>query len=137
MRPPSLAAVLSVALAVGASGAARTQLALAAGAQHAGGRVPERLLFALRVDVLCEHLAEDATGRAPPVLWPAPWEGPGTATVDYRTHGRVSLRLAYGHDHAGPDLHFGGHVVGDGAAAPFVVNRAAQDTLTLGATTWF
>jgi hypothetical protein len=34
-------------------------------------------------------------------------------------------------------MYFGGNVAGDGGATPCVANRASQDTLTIGATTWF
>jgi hypothetical protein len=61
----------------------------------------------------------------------------GIATLDYRSHARVSFRLDYRHDHAGADMCLGGALVGDGGAAPFVMNRALQDTVTLGATAWF
>lgn len=50
---------------------------------------------------------------------------------------RASLRLEYRHDGAAGDMFFGGPVVGDGVATPFILNRSAQDTLTIGATTWF
>jgi hypothetical protein len=49
----------------------------------------------------------------------------------------VSIRLEYRHDQAGADLYFGGAVSGDGSTMPYAPNRAGQDTVTLGATSWF
>lgn len=108
-----------------------------AGALYARFRIVEPLFFAVRGDAFYEHVAENSVGRASPIFWPAPWVTSGTATVDYRPHERVSFRLEYRHDHAGGDMYFGGSVAGDGAATPFVPNRASQDTLTIGTTTWF
>ncbi len=111
--------------------------AWAAGALYARLRVVDQLFFAVRGDVFYEHVAAGAAGRAAPIFWPAPWVSSGTATVDYRPHERVSFQLEYRHDHAGADMYFGGDVAGDGVATPFVANRAQQNTLTIGATTWF
>lgn len=111
--------------------------AWAAGALYARVRLVERLFLAARGDVFYEHVAENGTGRASPLFWPASWVGSGTVTLDYRPHDRASFRLEDRHDHASADMYFGGAVAGNGAATPFVPNRAAQDTLTLGATTWF
>ncbi len=109
----------------------------AAGALYARFRVVEQLALALRADVFYEKVAENSAGRAAPIFWPAPWVGSGTATAEFRPHARVSLQLEYRHDHAGDAMYFGGRVVGDGDATPFVANRVSQDTLTLGATAWF
>lgn len=111
--------------------------AWAAGALYARLRIVDQLFLAVRGDAFYEHVAEDRSGRAAPIFWPAPWVASGTATIDFRPHERVSFRLEYRHDHAGADMYFGGSVAGDGAAVPFVVNRSSQDTLTVGATTWF
>lgn len=109
----------------------------AAGALSARVRIVEQLFFAVRGDLFYERVAESGTGRAAPIFWPTPWVSSGTATLDYRPHARASFRLEYRHDHAGADIFFGGAVVGNGAATPFVMNRASQDTVTIGATTWF
>lgn len=109
----------------------------AAGALSARIRIVEQLFFAARGDVFYEHVAENGTGRAAPIFWPAPWVNSGTVTLEYRPHDRVSFRFEHRHDHAGADTYFGGAVVGDGGATPFVMNRASQDTVTIGATTWF
>ena len=113
------------------------QSAWGAGALYARFRIIEPLFFAVRGDIFYEHVAENASGRAAPIFWPAPWVSSGTATVDYRPHERLSFRIEYRHDHAGADLYFGGNVAGDGSATPFVTNRASQDTVMIGATTWF
>jgi hypothetical protein len=110
--------------------------AWAAGALSARVRIGEPLSFTARGDLFYEHIAANGAGRATPIFWPAPWVGSGTGTLDYRPHERVSFRLEYRHDQAGGDLYFGGAVAGDGGATPFVTNRAAQDTVTIGATTW-
>jgi len=34
-------------------------------------------------------------------------------------------------------MSFGGDVVGDGVTTPYQVNRAQQNTATVGAVTWF
>ncbi len=109
----------------------------AAGAPYARLRIVDQVSFAVRGDVFYEHAAENGSGRASPIFWPAPWVSSGTATIDYRPHERVSFRGEYRHDHAGADMYFGGEVRGDGIATPFVPNRTSQNTLTLGATTWF
>lgn len=108
-----------------------------AGALYARFRVAEPLFFAVRGDVFHEHVARNDRGRASPMFWPAAWVSSGTATVDLRPDERVSFRLEYRHDHADGDMFFGGTVTGDGAATPFVPNRTSQDTVTVGATTWF
>ena len=62
----------------------------------------------------------------------------GTATVDVQPVDRLIVRLEYRHDQAEAPLFFRGPVVGLGTAAnPFVPNSETQDTITLGATSWF
>lgn len=112
--------------------------AWAAGALSARFRlVKDKLFFAIRGDAFYEHVPSNATGSASPIFWPVPWVAEGTATLDYRPHERVSFRLEYRHDHADGNMFFGRKVTGDGDAVPFVANRTSQDTLTVGATTWF
>ncbi len=108
-----------------------------ASALNARFRIVDQLFFAVRGDYFYERVAENETGRASPIFWPAPWVTSGTTTIDFRPHARVSFRLEYRRDQAGADMFFGGEVPGDGGAVPFVTNRASQDTLTVGATTWF
>lgn len=111
--------------------------AWAAGALHARVRLLPQLFLAARGDVFYERVAENGGGRASPLFWPVPWVSSATGTLDLRPHERVSCQLEYRHDQAGGDLYFGGSVVGDGDAVAFVPNRTSQDTLTVGATTWF
>ncbi len=111
--------------------------AWAAGALYGRFRIIDSLSVAVRGDVFVEGVGERNTGKTTSIFWPVPWVSSGTATVDFRPHERVSFRLEYRHDHAGADMFFGGSVEGDGQTAPFVVNRRAQDTVTVGATTWF
>lgn len=108
-----------------------------AGALYARWRIMETLFFAVRADLFYERVAENENGQAAPMFWPSSWVSSGTATADFRPHERTSFRLEYRHDHAGDDMYFGGNVAGDGRMAPFVATRTSQDTLTVGATTWF
>jgi hypothetical protein len=71
------------------------------------------------------------------IFWPTEWVASGTATLGYQPFDGASIRLEYRHDHAAADAFFGGDVSGDGGADPYVFNRRAQDTVTLGATAWF
>lgn len=111
--------------------------AWAAASVRARAQLASELFFTLRGDVFYEHAAADSDGSAAPLFWPAPWVSSGTATLDYRPHERASFRLEYRHDQAGADMFFKGAVAETGSPASFVADRAAQDTLTLGATTWF
>lgn len=111
--------------------------AWAAGSVRARVQLLAQVLFTLRGDVFYEHLAADGDASAAPLFWPAPWVSSGTATLDYRPHQRASFRLEYRHDHAGADMFFRGAVAETGNPATFVTDSAAQDTITLGATTWF
>ena len=62
----------------------------------------------------------------------------GTATVDVQPADRLIVRLEYRHDQAESPLFFRGTVAGLGTtASPFVPNSQTQDTLSLGATSWF
>lgn len=108
-----------------------------AGALYARLHVLEQLYIAARGDMFYENVPSDSTGSASAIFWPVSWVASGTATLDYRPHERVSLRLEYRHDHAEGDMYFGGLVMGDGATVPYAPNRNSQDTLTLGAITWF
>jgi hypothetical protein len=107
------------------------------GALYARLRVLDQLFFAVRGDAFYEVAANNQAGVASSIFWPAPWVSSGTATLDYRPHEHVSLRLEYRHDQAGGPMYFGGRVTGDGGATPFVMTRESQDTVTVGATTWF
>ncbi|MCU0695907.1 MAG: porin [Myxococcaceae bacterium] len=91
------------------------------------------LFLAVRGDALHERVPSGGS----PIFFGLPFVGSGTATVDVRPHPRVSFRLEYRRDQASTPIYFRGQVDGDGQATPWVPSRAAQDTLTLGATTWF
>jgi hypothetical protein len=110
-----------------------------AGALYTRFRALSWLYLALRGDRFYEHLGTGAAGTAPPIFWGgAKWVTEGTATVDVQPIDRVIVRLEYRHDQAESPLYFRGSVGGSGtAASPFVANSETQDTLTVGATTWF
>ena len=108
-----------------------------AGAVYARIRASSKLFFAVRGDAFGERIPSSADGTASAIFWPVPWVTSGTGTVDFHPHERTSFRLEYRHDHAAGNMFFGNDVSGDGLATPFVTNRNAQDTVTLGATTWF
>ncbi|MCC6751560.1 MAG: porin [Deltaproteobacteria bacterium] len=92
------------------------------------------LYLAARGDALYERVPAGATA----VFYPASWVASGTGTVELRPHERVVFRLEYRHDHGARDLYFAGAVQGAGTpTAPYLPNRRYQDTLTVGATTWF
>ncbi len=90
------------------------------------------LFVAARGDVLHERW-----GRATPIFFGVPLVGSATLTVEARPHERVSFRLEYRHDEASAELYFRGHLAGDGLQTPWVPNSRSQNTLTLGATSWF
>jgi len=94
------------------------------------------LSIALRGDLFWEHVAANASGRAAPILWPVEWVSSATGTLDLHPVDNLSVRLEYRHDHAAGDAYFKGAVATDLAGA-FVANARAQDTLTVGMTTWF
>jgi len=83
------------------------------------------LYVALRGDLFYETVPDGAAS----IFWPTQWITSGTATLGYQPVDTVSLRLEYRHDQAADDVFYGGG--GD------VLDRAAQDTVTAGATAWF
>ena len=97
------------------------------------------LYFAARGDFFYEHQGTGSQGTAPPIFWGGSrWVSEGTVTVDVEPIDRLTLMLEYRHDQAEAPLYFRGTVLGSGAAEnPFVANSKSQNTLTLGATTWF
>ncbi|MFO0589496.1 MAG: outer membrane beta-barrel protein [Polyangiaceae bacterium] len=109
----------------------------AAGAVAARVKLHKVLYLAARGDAFFEEVADNSLGRAAPLFWPAPWVSSGTATADLRPHDRVSFRLEYRHDHAGANMFFGGAVATDATTGQAAPNRTSQDTVTLGATSWF
>lgn len=108
-----------------------------AGALYARYRVASPLYLAVRGDAFYEHVPSRGGASASPIFWPAPWVSSGTATVDLRPHEQVSMRLELRHDQAGAPIYFGGAAVSAGDGLPRVSSQRAQNTLTLGLTTWF
>jgi len=107
----------------------------AAAALYARFQPLKWMYIALRGDFFWERVAESATGRAAPIFWPVEWVSSATGTLDFRPHDNISLRVEYRHDQAAADAYFKGQV-------PIVLGQPVptargQDTLTLGATTWF
>jgi hypothetical protein len=107
--------------------------AWAGGALSGRFEVRPWLFLAVRGDVFHERVPAGAA----PLFFGLPFVASGTATVDVRPHPRVSFRLEYRRDQAAAPIYFRGRVEGDGATTPWVPTRSAQDTVTLGATTWF
>jgi hypothetical protein len=108
-----------------------------AGAVYGRLQVFTPLFVVVRADAFFEHAAANVAGSASSIFWPVSWVSSGTFTVDYRPHERASFRIEYRHDQAAGDMYFGRRVAGDGVEQPYVPNRKSQDSLSLGATTWF
>jgi hypothetical protein len=108
-----------------------------AGALSAKVTLSSKLYAALRADAFRESVPSEGGIDAAPIFWPTAWIGSGTATLAYQPYPNVSARLEYRHDQAASDVYFGGAVAGDGVRTPFVFDRDAQDTFTLGVTAWF
>jgi hypothetical protein len=104
-----------------------------AGALYARHELPHALAVALRGDAIREWRGD---GGASPILIPADWMASATATLTYAPAPGLTLALELRHDHADREVFFGGEVSGDGATTPYVPNRAAQDTVTVGVTAW-
>lgn len=92
-----------------------------------------QLLVAMRGDLFREQVPAGASA----IFWPAPWVSSATLTLDYRPHERASFRLEYRHDHAGGAMYFGPNTRGDGVDIAYNPDKRAQDTVTLGVTSWF
>lgn len=109
-----------------------------AGALYGRFQLIPELFIAARADAFYEKGASNRNGSASSIFWPVPWVASGTATLEFLPHDHVSFRLEYRHDHASGSMFFGGPVTGDGTGeSPFLANRSAQNTLTIGATSWF
>lgn len=104
-----------------------------AGAVAARVQLARELFVAGRVDGFWEEAPPDASR----IFWPVRAVASATGTVELRPAEQLSLRLELRHDQADGEMYFGGDVTGDGAGAPFVPNRGAQDTLTAGLVAWF
>ena len=103
--------------------------AWAAGAVYARMRLHSKVYAALRADAFRERAASSPEGSASAIFWPASWVASGTATVDFRPHEQISLRLEGRHDEAAANMFF--------TTNTLVPNRSFQNTVTLGATAWF
>jgi hypothetical protein len=99
--------------------------------------VPDTLFVAVRQDYFRETTAQNASGTASTVFFPAKYVASSTATIEGRAREALSVRLEYRHDLADASMFFAGQVQGDGVTNPQVPNAKTQDTLTLGATAWF
>jgi hypothetical protein len=135
----SLSKKLTVA-AHGDAGFERTNLGTAwwaAGALYAKLAVSPKLYGALRVDAFYEKVPSEGGITASSIFWPTEWLSSGTLTLAYQPYANMSVRLEYRHDQAASDVFFGGAVAGDGIRTPYVFDRDAQDTLTLGVVAWF
>ena len=111
------------------------------GALYVRAKPVDRLYVALRGDFFHEDLATDSAGdrsSTPLFFNGVEWVSSPTATLDFRPHERISLRLEGRHDMAASPLYFGHDVKGTGAPAdPYVPDRRTQTTLLAGATAWF
>ncbi|MBK8258069.1 MAG: porin [Polyangiaceae bacterium] len=95
------------------------------------------LYGAARADIFGEEVASNPSGQAASIFWPVSWVSSATATIGIEPHERVSFRLEYRHDHAADNMFFGGNITGDGTNLPFQPNRDFQNTVTVGAVSWF
>ncbi len=114
--------------------------AWAAGALYARVEATPWLFVALRGDRFHEHLASDSRGQvSSPIFWNgSKWVSSLTATLETKPHENLSVRLEFRHDQSQSPLFFSRSALGDGsAAAPYIANAKAQNTLLLGATAWF
>jgi len=100
-------------------------------------RLHSKFFLALRGDIFRERVPASNLGKAAAIFWPVPWVASGTITADLRPHERVSMRLEFRHDEAGGNMFFGPAAKGAELAAPIEPDRRYQNTVTLGATTWF
>lgn len=111
--------------------------AWAAGALYARMRVVPRLFVALRGDAFREFGAENVSGVATRIFWPADWVASATSTIEVVPHDHLALKLEDRHDHAESAMFFGSSLLGDGVDVPYVANRRVQNTLTVGASAFF
>lgn len=109
-----------------------------AAAVYARYKIGDTVTAAVRVD----GLRESAPAGAAAIFFandqgPVPWVGSATATLDFRPHHRLSIKLEWRHDEAGAALFFGRTVAGDGAGKPWLPDRRGQTTATVAMTSWF
>jgi hypothetical protein len=88
---------------------------------------------ALRGDGFREWAPQGETGeRLDPIFWPSGWVASGTATVGFRPHQAVLVRVEYRHDHAAGPTYYQSLVLTDPNTGIGVLNARFQDTLTIG-----
>ncbi len=109
----------------------------AAGALYARLRTTAWLYLAARGDFFYEVRPPGGTV----IFWPGGsdglgWVSSGTFTLDARPHDNVSIQLEYRHDQGAVPMFFSRTAVPDGMGGLAATARA-QDTATLGITTWF
>jgi Putative beta-barrel porin-2, OmpL-like. bbp2 len=110
----------------------------AAVAGYARIKLASQLFLAARADVFWEHVASNSLGTASALFWPGKRVASQTLTLDYRPLDNISVRLEGRHDAGSTEMYFRDRIAGDGSAAlPYVPNARSQNTITLGATTWF
>jgi hypothetical protein len=96
------------------------------------------LYVAARGDYFHEYDAHDATGAAARLFFPADNVESATLTADLRPEDSLSLRIEYRYDHGDAAMYFHGEVpIADAASGTSVPTARSQQTLTLGAVTWF
>jgi len=113
----------------------------AAAAAYARVELASFLFVAIRGDRFHEKAASNAEGAASSLFWPTAGSSggvtSGTVTLDARPVDGVSIRLEVRHDQGEVPMYFRGDVATDATTGAFLPNSKSQDTLTLGATTWF
>ncbi|GMU63722.1 MAG: hypothetical protein AMXMBFR34_54850 [Myxococcaceae bacterium] len=98
--------------------------AWAAGAVYGRVQLASWLWAAARLD----GFVEQTPAGGAPIFWPERFMASQTLTLDARPHERVSIRLEFRHDESGGPVFF------DRAGS---MSQPRQDSLTVGATTWF
>ncbi|HEY3804486.1 MAG TPA: outer membrane beta-barrel protein [Kofleriaceae bacterium] len=102
------------------------------GAAYARVHVLPKLFGGVRADYLHEH---DAPG-APRLFFPAASVHSITVTADYRPVASLSVRLEFRDDRGSSPMYFRGQVMQDPAGED-IATATSQQTLTLGAVSWF
>jgi hypothetical protein len=102
------------------------------GAAYARVHILPKLFAAARADYLHEH---DAPG-APRLFFPAASVHSITVTADYRPVANLSVRLEFRDDRSSSPMYFRGDVLQD-MLGNDVPTATSQQTLTLGAVSWF
>jgi hypothetical protein len=110
-----------------------------AGALYARVHPISWLFASLRGDRFWEHLPSNGAATAAPIFWGgAGWVSELTASVEVQPSDFLAGFVEYRHDQADSPSYFRGSVAGSGTPlSPFVANSKTQDTVTIGATSWF